>query len=47
MLVALLEGETDTEILQKMAFSLTTDDLKDRLLKVFGVFINGLKLYPL
>ena len=47
MLVALLEGETDVEIQQKMAFSLSVDDLKDRMLNVFGVFLSEIKLFPL
>jgi len=46
MLVSLLEGEQDLEILQKMSFSLSGDDLKERLLNVFGRFIIKLKLYP-
>lgn len=46
MLVSLLEGEKDTEILGKMSFSLTFDDLKDRLLRVFGVFLNQHKSFP-
>jgi len=46
MLVSLLEGEQDIEILQKMAFSLSIDDLKERLVNVFGVFLHKLKLYP-
>jgi len=47
LLVALLEGELDIEILQKMSFSLSVDDLKDRLLNVFGVFLDNLSLYPI
>jgi len=39
MLISLLEGEKDVEILQKMAFSLTIDDMKERLLNVFGGFL--------
>lgn len=46
MLVSLLEGEQDLEILTKMQFSLTIEDLKERLLNVFGVFLNEHKLYP-
>lgn len=40
MLVSLLEGEKDLEILAKMSFSITMDDMKDRLLNVFGVFLQ-------
>ena len=29
-----------------MAFSLSIDDLKERLVNVFGVFLHKLKLYP-
>jgi hypothetical protein len=47
LLVAELEGELDIEILQKMSFSLSVDDLKDRLLNVFGVFLDNLSLYPI
>jgi hypothetical protein len=46
MLVSLLEGESDFEILQKMAFSLSIEDMKERLVNVFGVFLHKLKLYP-
>lgn len=46
MLVSLLEGEQDIEILQKMSFSLSVEDLKERLVNVFGVFLHRLKLYP-
>lgn len=46
MLVSLLEGEKDLEILGKMAFSLSQEDLKERLVTVFGVFLHNLKLYP-
>ena len=46
MLVALLEGESDLEILGKMSLSLSYEDLKDRLLNVFGVFLHKIKLYP-
>lgn len=46
MLVSLLEGELDIEIIQKMSFSLSGDDLKERLLNVFGRFLHKLKLYP-
>jgi hypothetical protein len=46
MLVSLLEGELDFEILQKMAFSLSIEDMKERLVNVFGVFLHKLKLYP-
>ena len=47
VLVSLLEGETDFEIQQKMCFSLQFDDLKERLLTVFGVFLHTKKLFPL
>lgn len=47
MLVSILEGEQDLEILQKMAFSLSIEDMKERLLNVFGVFLHKLKLYPI
>jgi len=46
MLVSLLEGEQDLEILSKMAFSISVEDLKERLVNVFGVFLHKLKLYP-
>lgn len=47
MLLSLLEGEKDIEILQKMSFSLSIEDLKERLVNVFGNFLHKLKLYPL
>lgn len=47
MLLSLLEGEQDIEILQKMSFSLSVEDLKERLVNVFGNFLHKLKLYPL
>ena len=47
MLVSLLEGEQDIEILQKMSFSLSVEDMKERLVNVFGNFLHKLKLYPL
>jgi hypothetical protein len=47
MLVSLLEGEQDMEILQKMSFSLSADDLKDRLVNVFGCFLHKIGLYPI
>lgn len=47
LLVSLCEGEQDLEILNKMAFSLQIDDLKERLVNVFGVFLHKLKLYPI
>jgi hypothetical protein len=34
------------EILGKMAFSLTIEDIKDRMLNVFGTFIHAHKVYP-
>ena len=46
MLVSLLEGEQDLEILQKMSFSLSAEDLKERFLNVFGRFLHRLKLFP-
>ena len=46
MLVSLLEGEQDIEILSKMAFSISVEDLKERLVNVIGVFLHKLKLYP-
>lgn len=46
MLVSLLEGEKDLEILAKMSFSITMDDMKDRLLNVFGVFLQQHKIFP-
>lgn len=47
MIVSLLEGEEDIDILQKMNFSLQVGDLKNRMLNVFGVFIINLKLFPM
>lgn len=44
--VSLLEGEQDLEIISKMAFSLQIEDLKERLVNVFGVFLHKLKLFP-
>lgn len=46
MLLSLLEGEQDDEILQKMAFSLSLDDVLNRILNVYGVFLHVLKLFP-
>ena len=46
MIVSLLEGEEDIEILQRMNFSLQISDLKDRMLNVFGNFLIKLKLFP-
>ena len=46
VLLSLLEGEQDIEILQKMAFSLSIHDIKNRILNVYGVFLNALKLFP-
>ena len=47
MLLSLLEGELDLEILQKMAFSLSLPDIKDRILNVFGVFLHQMGLFPI
>lgn len=46
MLLSLLEGELDIEILQKMSFSLQMPDIKDRILNVFGMFLQQLNLFP-
>jgi hypothetical protein len=46
MLISLLEGEKDDEILGKMSFSLQMDDLKDRMLRVFGGFLHQHKSFP-
>jgi hypothetical protein len=46
LLVSLLEGEQDLEILSKMSVSLAFEDIKDRLLDVFGTFIHKLGKYP-
>lgn len=46
MVVSLLEGEEDVEILQRMNFSLQVSDLKNRMLNVFGNFLIKLKLFP-
>lgn len=46
MIVSLLEGEEDIEILQRMNFSLQISDLKNRMLNVFGNFLLNLKLFP-
>ena len=47
ILLSLLEGEEDTEICQKMAFSISIEDIKDRMLNVFGVFLHSIKLFPI
>lgn len=47
ILLSLLEGEEDTEICSKMAFSISIEDIKDRMLNVFGVFLHSIKLFPL
>ena len=47
MLTSLLEGEEDLEILQRMNFSLQIDDLKDRMLNVFGNFLIKLEIFPM
>ena len=46
MIVSLLEGEEDIDILQRMTFSLQIGDLKNRMLNVFGNFLIKLKLFP-
>lgn len=46
MVVSLLEGEEDLEILQRMNFSLQISDLKNRMLNVFGNFLIKLNLFP-
>ena len=46
ILLSLLEGEEDIEICQKMAFSISIEDIKDRMLNVFGVFLHSIKLFP-
>lgn len=47
MILSLLEGEQDNEILNKIQFSLSIEDMKARLLTVFGVFLHNHKLYPM
>ena len=46
ILLSLLEGEEDSEICSKMAFSISIEDIKDRMLNVFGVFLHSIKLFP-
>ena len=46
MIISLLEGEEDIEILQRMNFSLQIEDLKNRMLNVFGKFLVNIKLFP-
>jgi len=46
MLLSLLEGGEDIEILQKMAFSLSINDMKDRMVNVFGNFLVKIDLMP-
>ena len=46
MIISLLEGEEDIEILSRMNFSLQIEDLKNRMLNVFGTFLVNLKLFP-
>ena len=46
MIVSLLEGEEDIDILQRMTFSLQIGDMKNRMLNVFGNFLVKLKLFP-
>ena len=46
MLLSLIEGEKDIDILSKMAFSLSIEDIIDRITNVYGVFLNTLKIYP-
>jgi hypothetical protein len=47
MLLSLLEGEQDVIILDKMDFSLSFEDIKNRILDVYGVFLLNIELYPL
>lgn len=47
MLLSLLEGEQDVVILDKMDFSLSIEDIKNRILDVYGVFLLRIELYPL
>jgi hypothetical protein len=47
MLLSLLEGEQDVFILDKMDFSLSFEDIKNRILDVYGVFLITIELYPL
>lgn len=47
ILLSLLEGEEDFEICSKMAFSISIEDIKDRMLNVFGVFLHSIKLFPI
>jgi len=42
MLLSLLEGEQDLEILTKMSFSLSIEDLKNRIVNVYGVFLHSM-----
>jgi hypothetical protein len=44
---SLLEGEQDVFILDKMDFSLSFEDIKNRILDVYGVFLITIELYPL
>lgn len=46
MIISLLEGEEDIEILSRMNFSLQIEDLKNRMLNVFGNFLIIIKLFP-
>ena len=47
MLLSLLEGEQDVVILDKMDFSLSIEDIKNRILDVYGNFLVSIELYPL
>jgi len=47
MLLSLLEGEQDVFILDKMDFSLSLEDIKNRILDVYGVFLITVELYPI
>lgn len=47
LLTSLLEGEEDLEILSRMNFALHIDDLKNRMLNVFGNFLIKLDIFPI
>lgn len=47
ILLSLLEGAEDVEICSKITFSISIEDIKDRMLNVFGVFLHSIKLFPL
>ena len=46
MLTSLVEGSEDTEIIGKMCFSLQIGDLKNRMLNVFGNYLDEIGMYP-